>query len=159
MFCHIQGLPTFTPNAASDAWLACADKLALRFNEDLSPGNEDPVVGMCVYMVASSIWRGSGGDPCWSKLDAAAFMKECETLPVWPILGEHLLVTLRAFYCFLAKFEHISVPEALVIEQGLAPWTEPLFERLAAELFEAPAGPHDGIALVPKNHSERWALN
>lgn len=135
MFCHIHGLPDLNDDPDARRWLALAYDLALGLDEDMGPGPEDPSIYMAAHMVASAIWRQTGGDPCWSKLDVERFVAECEGLPIWPHYGDAILVGTQALYTFLAKFGHTPPAQAANIHARLAPWVVPIMEACFRDFF------------------------
>ena len=98
-------------------WLERAQALVPLFTRDVhgDAGVEEcceecgfhPVNSIVVHIAASEIWRRSGGQPCWSKLDVAAFARQVAASPL-ATMTDDVMVTLHAFYTFLWLHGHVS---------------------------------------------------
>ena len=111
----------------AERWLWEARELALDYS--LEVHGEDPVANrndvMTLHMAAATLWRTSGGDPCWSKFDPDAFRADLERADTKVSVIEQMLFSVYTLYCYLARHGLLSPALALAAQ-----------DRVVALVFE-----------------------
>jgi alpha-D-ribose 1-methylphosphonate 5-triphosphate synthase subunit PhnH len=95
---------------------------------------------MVVQIAASQIWRGSHGDPCWSKLDVEALARQVASSPL-AAMADDVMLTLHAFYTFLWLHGHVSQRKVEHILGALDLYTAPVAARLGLAAAPVDWGP------------------
>ncbi len=130
----------FHGGASAQRWLDESAELALAFSREVQgerpDDNASDVLAIC--LAATVLGRGSDAKPCWSALDVDELLAELERLDLSPEICANVLVTVYAFYCFLAKHAHLPREAAARAQDRLVPWVRPVFERLLADMAGAP---------------------
>lgn len=119
-FFYVAGLPLLDDPAAA-CWLDQASALALALSREIN--GDDATCHlldrMFIQVAAHEIWRTSGGDPCWTKLEVEPWFERLVDMPFWEGLGANAVITTLAFYHFLVAKGHVSREAVLPIVDRL----------------------------------------
>ena len=129
-FIFVKGLPELEGREAQ-RWLLRANKLALEFSREVN--GEDPQAhatdATIIHVAATHVWLGTGGRPCWSKLDVDGYVRRFSELPLWECYEASAIVGLLAFYCFLVKHRLLTPRQVDGISRALERLAAPHFRR------------------------------
>ncbi len=139
-------------DAAAKAWLQRCANLALAYSVEVHGVNlrAHATDLLILHLAASALWHATGGKPCWSVLDPVALDVELEGVAVWESMGPDAWITVFSFYCFLAKYGHVSNEAAAVVQERIHPRVKHRFDQLLG----APCGPW-AVSRAPRRRGRR----
>ena len=119
----------------AERWLRQARELALSYSLEVQ-GNDPEANGSDVttlHLAAATLWRTSGGAPCWSKFDPDAFRDDLERSGLTTFAIEAMQLTVHTLYCYLARHGLLSPALALAAQDRIVPHVRDLVRRLVGD--------------------------
>jgi hypothetical protein len=129
---------------AHDDWHDATERLLQEYETDFAndTGTACQSAGL-LQLAADFLWEEQGPAASWQTLDATALYAFLREHMNHDLLLTHLHFELFAFYCFLAKFGHVTAHAALRVQQQLkdsAPAGAQALWRKAQDRFQRPTG-------------------
>jgi hypothetical protein len=119
------------PSQRAQEWLSKAAALGLACGREVF-GKDTTLQMDMVFLVrfaASTVWRISGGDPCWSKLNVETLKRELKDFGFEDNNRVAILAGLGSFYAFLLKRRLLSSDSGEPLLQELFPYVTEHYRR------------------------------